>query len=366
METDKITWLRENLRNAVRAESSEAAELCRQLKSALEDENLNTWEPELCLLLLEILHLRPQQIPEHIEKLYFELTYLRTELPALSEEGNPDTVRRLGFSGPYAAFQEIIQWLDQFVQSNAVAHRFLSYSQSKLELGLIGPDGLESVCRVFALCAKIKEVIGDIYYDYNSLYEAGSAYSDGMRILGLEGLREQSRICDEVFLSLQKKVRHIGAVRESERLKEEKARKDREKAEAKQRQAAYWKEHSEEKAGLEAEQKELKAKAAELDRALADLENDAGAAAHGREFDRLSDREEELMKQRERLNVFQGGKKRSIERELVSVREAKWAAKEKRDKEIEEKEAKRRANRSQFAEIERRLSEIKKELTKPR
>ena len=96
------------------------------------------------------------------------------------------------------------------------------------------------------------------------------------------------------------------------------------------------------------------------------MENDADSVPHSREFDRLSDREEELMKQREHLNVFQGGKKRAIEQELVSVREAKWAAKEKRDKEIEEKEAKRRANRSQFAEIERRLSEIKKELTKPR
>ena len=153
---------------------------------------------------------------------------------------------------------------------------------------------------------------------------------------------------------------------ESEQKQKEKARKAREQSKAKKRLADFWQEHAEEKASLEAEQTELKAKAAELDQALADLENDPYAVAHGREYDRLSDREEELMKQRERMNIFQGGKKRAIDQELVSVREAKWAAKEKRDKEIEEKEAKRRANRSQFAEIERRLSEIKKELTKPR
>ncbi len=95
---------------------------------------------------------------------------------------------------------------------------------------------------------------------------------------------------------------------EYEQKQKEKARKARERSQAKKRLADYWQEHAEEKASLEAEQTELKTKAAELDQALADLENDPDAVAHGREYDRLSDREEELMKQRVRLNIFQGGK----------------------------------------------------------
>ena len=368
-EENKIAELRSKLRKAMQTGSTEASNCCRELITALKAEDLNAWEPELCLLLLEMPHLRPEQIPEKVEKLYFDLSYLRAELPSLSssaDEGSPETVRRLGFSGPYAAFQEVFRWINQFAESNAVTSKFLNYSTRRLELGLIGPDGLETACRVFALYARINEMAGDVHREFRSLHDASSAYSAGMQFLGLADLRKHSRSCEETYQSLRRKYNAVCGEIESEQKQKEKARKAREQSKAKKRLADYWQEHAEEKASLEAEQTELKAKAAELDQALADLENDPDAVAHGREYDRLSDREEELMKQRERMNIFQGGKKRAIEQELVTVREAKWAAKEKRDKESEEKEAKRRANRSQFAEIERRLSEIKKELTKPR
>ena len=353
----------------MRAGAAKASGCCRELITALKAEDLSTWEPELCLLLLEIPHLRPEQIPEKVEKLYFELSYLRAELPALpgsAEEGSPETVRRLGFSGPYEAFQEIFRWIDQFAESNTVTSKFLNYSNSRAELGLVGPDGLEAVCRVFALYAKINELAGDIHRDFRSLHDAGFAYSAGMQFLGMADLREHSRSCEETYQSLRKKYSAVCADIEYEQKQKEKARRARQRSEAKKRLSDYWQEHAEEKISLEAEEIELKAKAAELDQALAALENDADAVAHGREYAQLSDREEELMKQRERLSIFQGGKKRALEQELISVQEAKWAAKEKRDKEIEELEAKRRTNRSQFAEIQRRLSEIKKELTKPR
>ena len=266
-----------------------------------------------------------------------------------------------------AAFQAIFRWIEQFAESNAVTMRFLNYSNNRVQLGLVGREELEPVCRVFALYAKIIEMTGDIHREFRSLYDAGSAYSAGMQYLEMANLIwEHNKSFEETYQSLRVKYDAVSAEIEYEEKQKEIEREARERMEAQKRLSDYWQEHAEEKASLEAEETELRAKAAELDRALADLENDADAVAHGREFDRLSDREEILMKQRERLNVFQGGKKRAIEQEQVSVREAKWAAKEKRDKEIEEKEAKRRANRSRFAEIESRRFEIKKELTKPR
>ncbi len=369
MNEDKITELRSEVRKAMRIGAAGASGLCRELMTALKAEDLNTWEPELCLLLLEMPHLRPEQIPEKVEKLYFDLSYLREELPSLAasaEEGSPETIRRLGFSGPYTAFQEIFRWIDQYVESKTVALEYLEYARGRLRQGFDEFEELETACWVFTLLAKIEETIGDIHFDCGSLHDAVAAYDEGMLFSRFKELREHSSLYEETYLSLCAKYDAATAKIEHENKRKEKARKARERAEAKKRFSAYWQEHAEEKAKLEAEEEALKVKAAELEQALAELEKDKDDAACGMESARLSDREEELMKQRERLNIFQGGKKRAIDQELVSVREAKWAAKEKRDKEIEEKEAKRRANRSQFAEIERRLSEIKKELTKPR
>ena len=121
-EENKIAEIRSKLRKAMQTGSTEASNCCRELITALKAEDLSTWEPELCLLLLEMPHLRPEQIPEKVEKLYFDLSYLRAELPSLSssaDEGSPETVRRLGFSGPYAAFQEGFRWINQFAESNA-------------------------------------------------------------------------------------------------------------------------------------------------------------------------------------------------------------------------------------------------------
>ena len=138
MNEDKIAELRSKLRNAMQTGAAEASNCCRELIAALKAEDLSTWEPELCLLLLEMPHLRPEQIPEKVEKLYFDLSYLRAELPSLSasaDEGSPETVRRLGFNGPYAAFQEIFRWIDQFAESKTVALEYLEYARSRLRQG---------------------------------------------------------------------------------------------------------------------------------------------------------------------------------------------------------------------------------------
>ena len=81
MNEDKITELRSKLRKAMQTGAAEASNCCRELITALKAEDLSTWEPELCLLLLEMPHLRPEQIPEKVEKLYFDLSYLREKLP---------------------------------------------------------------------------------------------------------------------------------------------------------------------------------------------------------------------------------------------------------------------------------------------
>lgn len=176
--------------------------------------------------------------------------------------------------------------------------------------------------------------------------------------------------CDDKIKELEKKVSDKKA---AEAMKAEE--------EIQARIKAYWEAHAEEKAALDAEQKELEAKKESLTSEIAGLDAEIkalepkGAVPSEAEDEKLIDQIRDLVNQRSKLGIFAGKQKNQITEEIASLNGRRDALKSKiedeknarqaeADKKMAPLKEKRAELQSQLDAATKRINAIVNELTK--
>lgn len=174
------------------------------------------------------------------------------------------------------------------------------------------------------------------------------------------------------------------AKREQEE-KEKREQKEREEKERRERYESYWAVHAEERKQLEAEEDALQTKLNELQKQLAPFDSEILQIKKQRKGSVPSEKEKEsteseissLRSQQSRLGIFKSKEKKALKSQIdelnarlsiisASIETERKELHQKCDERIDEIEGKIKPIKEQIADIQNRIGEIKKELTKER
>lgn len=172
----------------------------------------------------------------------------------------------------------------------------------------------------------------------------------------------------------ENKVKEIKAAKER-KIAAEKAEKERKaKEEAKKRFDAYWAEHSDEKAALEAEKKDLTSQITTLNASsndqVAALNKEIAAIPGKSEIDNIEERIKQLTEEKSALGIFKGKEKKALQEQIDQAYAEKKNIQDRMDaakKEIEAKIANVKAEiQKKVTPLQNRVNTISNELTKAR
>ena len=246
-------------------------------------------------------------------------------------------------------------------------------------IGLSDADDEADITRYENLIAIHQYLISSCSYEYKTV-NAGNSIWDGSTIWenryvkNLELNDNAKRTRNNLISTYRTKISNIKTAikRKQDAEKAEAERKARE--EAQKRFDAYWAEHAEEKASLEAEKKDLSSQIAALRASsndqVAALNKEIAAIPGKAEIDNIEERIKKLTEEKSALGIFKGKEKKALQEQIDQANAEKKSVQDRMDaakKEIEAKIASVKAEiQKKVTPLQNRVNTISNELTKER